>query len=81
MVSKIVWIGLAATLAFAPLAAPAQTSSSAESGAATTVSIPNRATVRSGTHRTRERHRSTLNRQKARATAEHARQIRSAPNR
>ena len=81
MVGKIVWIGLAAALAFAPLAASAQTSSSAAPAAASSVSIPNRATVRSGTHRTRAHHRNTLNRQKARATAEHARQIRAAPNR
>jgi len=78
MVSKIVSIGLAAALAFAPLAAPAQTNASA--AAANASSIPNRATVRAATHRARSQHRNTLNRQKARATAEHARQVRAAPN-
>ena len=79
MVSKITLIGLAAALAFAPLAAPAQTNPAAPA-AANANSIPNRATVRAGTHRTRAQHRNTLNRQKARATAEHARQVRAAPN-
>ena len=78
MVSRTVWIGLAAALAFAPLAAAPQTSLAAAPAAANAVSIPNRATVRTGTHGTRERHRNTLNRQKARATSEHARQIRAA---
>lgn len=80
MASKIALIGLTAALAFAPLPAPAQTNPSAAPAAANAVSIPNRATVRSGTHRTRSQHRNTLNRQKARATAEHARQLRAAPN-
>jgi len=80
MVSKIALIGLTAALAFAPLPAPAQTNPSAAPAAANAVSIPNRATVRSGTHRVRAHHRNTLNRQKARATAEHARQLRAPPN-
>jgi hypothetical protein len=61
-------------LPLAPLPAPGQTnppSAVTSTGAA----IPNRATVRSGTHRTRAQHRNTLNRQKARATAEHARRL------
>ncbi len=78
MVFRIALIGLAAALAFAPLPAPAQTNVSAPTAASP--AIPNRATVRSGTHRVRTHHRSTLNRQKARATAEHARQVRAAPN-
>jgi len=80
MVSKIALIGLTAALAFAPLPAPAQTNPSAAPAAANAVSIPNRATVRSGAHRTRSQHRNTLNRQKARATAEHARHLRVPPN-
>jgi len=79
MVGKIALIGLAAALAFAPLAAPAQTNPSAAPAAASPT-IPNRATVRSGTHRVRAQHRNTLNRQKARVTAEHARQVRAAPS-
>ncbi len=80
MVNKIALIGLTAALAFASLPAPAQTNPSAAAAAANAVSIPNRATVRSGTHRVRAHHRNTLNRQKARATAEHARQLRAPPN-
>ena len=76
MVCRIALIGLAAALTFAPLPVPAQTNPPAAASPA----IPNRATVRSGTHRVRTHHRSTLNRQKARATAEHARQVRAAPN-
>jgi len=79
MVGRIALIGLAAALSFAPLPAPAQTNPPA-APAASSPAIPNRATVRSGTHRVRTHHRSTLNRQKARATAEHARQVRAAPN-
>ena len=78
MVGKFALISLAAALAFAPLPAPAQTNPSAALAAASPT-LPNRATVRSGTHRVRAQHRSTLNRQKARATAEHARQVRAAP--
>ena len=48
MVGRIALIGLAGALAFAPLPAPAQTNASAVP-AANAVSIPNRATVRSGT--------------------------------
>jgi hypothetical protein len=73
------WIGLSAVAALAPLPAPAQTNLGLPA-VSTATTIPNRATVRSGTHRTRERHRNTLNRQRARATAEHAREIRSAPS-
>jgi hypothetical protein len=51
MVSKIALLGLAAGLAFAPLPAQAQTNPSA--AVANASSIPNRATVRSGTNRTR----------------------------
>ncbi len=78
MLNRIAWVGLGAVLALAPLCA-AQTSQSAPA-ASNASTIPNRATVRSGTHRTRAQHRNTLNRQRARATAEHARQLRAAPN-
>ena len=80
MVSEIALIGLAAALAFAPLPAPAQTAPLAVPAAANGVSVPNRATPTSGSLRARTHHRNTLNRQKARATAEHARQLRAAPN-
>src|SRR5271165_2090457 len=80
MLNKIVGIGLCAVLTLlAPLPALAQAGQL--SAAASAASIPNRATVRSGTHRTRAHHRNTLNRQKARATAEHARRIEAAPDR
>jgi hypothetical protein len=79
MLNRIAWIGLGAVLALAPLPAIAQTIQSALA-ASSASTIPNRATVRSGTHRTRTQHRNTLNRQKARATAENARQLRAAPN-
>jgi hypothetical protein len=78
MVGKIALIVLEA-VTFAPLPAPAQSNPSAASSAANPT-IPNRATVRSGKHRVRAQHRNTLNRQKARATAEHARRVRAAPN-
>jgi hypothetical protein len=77
--TAMAWIGLAAVVALAPLPAPAQTNQQG-AAASTAPAIPNRATVRSGTHRARARHRNTLNGQKARATAEHARQIRTSPN-
>ena len=69
---------VAASLAFfaaAPLPALAQASQPAASAGA--APIPNRASVRSATHQTRERHRATLNRQKARATAEQQRHRRA----
>jgi hypothetical protein len=78
MMSRIAWIGLAAALAFAPLPAASQTQMSAAAGVAKPA-IPNRASVRNATHRGRTQHRNTLNRQKARATSEHARQVRAAP--
>jgi hypothetical protein len=76
MLNRIAWIGLVAVLGLAPLPAFAQMAPAASRAS----TIPNRATVRSGTHRTRAQHRNTLNRQRARATAEHARQLRAAPN-
>lgn len=79
MLNRIDWIGLVAMLDLALLRAFAQTSQSAPA-ASNASTRPNRATVRSGTHRTRAQHRNTLNRQRARATAEHARQLRAAPN-
>ncbi len=79
MLDKIAAIGLAA-LALAPLPAFTQINPSIAAVASSASAIPNRATVRSGTHGTRSRHRNTLNRQKARATAEHARQLRAVPN-
>jgi hypothetical protein len=76
----IAWAGLSLAVALTPLPAAAQTTQAGVSVASATA-IPNRATVRSGTHRTRSHHRNTLNRQKARATAEQQRQRRGAPNR
>lgn len=75
MMSRIALIGLAAALAFAPLAAAAQTPASQGASAP---AIPNRASARNATHRGRTQHMNTLNRQKARATSEHARQVRAA---
>jgi hypothetical protein len=71
-------VGLA-VMAAAPLPALAQASQPGASPGA--VAIPNRATVRSGTHGTRETHRNTLNRQKARATAEQQRHRRAVQTR
>src|SRR5574337_803107 len=80
MLKWLAGLGLCAMLAvLAPLSAPAQSNQSG--AAASAASMPNRATVRSGTHRTRVHHRSTLNRQKARATAEHSSRLQAAPNR
>jgi len=78
MLEKIAAIGLA-TLTLAPVPALAQAIPPTAPAASGASAIPNRATVRWGTHGTRSRHRSTLNRQKARATAERARQVRAAP--
>lgn len=76
----LVLLSVMMALPLAPLHTLAQTNTP---GATTSagVTIPNRATVRSGTHRTRARHRNTLNRQKARATAEHARRVQAGANR
>ncbi|HTR12847.1 MAG TPA: hypothetical protein VMI72_06230 [Roseiarcus sp.] len=62
MLNRTACIGLSAlpTL-LTPLPAPAQTGK--VTAAATAASIPNRATVRAGTHRARAQHRGTLNRQ------------------
>ena len=75
----VAWMGLGLATALTPVPAVAQASALGVSAASSTA-IPNRATVRSGTHRTREHHRNTLNRQKARATAEQQRLRRAAPN-
>lgn len=64
MLNRIAWVGLGGVLVLAPLCAFAQTSQSAPAAS----------------NRTRAQHRNTLNRQKATATAEHARQLRAAPN-
>jgi hypothetical protein len=72
-------IGLGAVVVLAPVQAPAQTSQQGAPAASNANAIPNRATERSGTHRTRAQYRNTFNRQKARATAEHARQLGVAP--
>lgn len=69
----ILGTGLGVMVAFASAPAPAQTTPAGSSAA---VPMPNRASV-SGTHRARSHHRSTLNRQKARATAEQSRQRRA----
>jgi len=75
MLDKIAAIGLAA-LALAPLPAFAQINPSTAAVASSASAISNR----SGTQGAQSRHRNTLNRQKARVTAEHARQTRAAPN-
>jgi hypothetical protein len=73
----IAWIGFTALMALAPTPAAAQTNQAAAAAASGTIAIPNRATVRSGPQGSRTRHRNTLTRQKARATSEHARQVRA----
>ena len=72
-------LGALMALPLASLPAPGETNPPA-AVTSTGVAIPNRATVRSGKHRTRAHHRNTLNRQKARATAEHARRVQATPN-
>ena len=76
--TAITWIGLSALVALAPLPTLAQTSPGGPAAASS--AIPNRATVRAGTHRARSHHRNTLPRQKARATSRHASQLRASPN-
>jgi hypothetical protein len=74
----IAWIGLSALVALVPMPARAQTNLGG--AAAASSAIPNRANVRSGTHRARSQHRNTLPRQRARATSQHTRQLRAPPN-
>jgi len=76
MVNTIASIGLAVALALAPLAAVAQTSQPATPAAS---AIP-RTGAGAGSHNARARHRGTLNRQRARSTAEHARRVRATPH-
>jgi len=71
MVNRIVSIGLAVTLTFAPLAAIAQTNQPAATSA---TAVP-RTGAGAGSNAARTRHRGTLSRQRARATAEHARRV------
>jgi hypothetical protein len=75
--TRIIRIGLGVLIALAPLPSSAQTN---PGGASASSAIPNRATVRSGTHRVRSQHRNTLPRQKARATSRHARHLPAAPS-
>jgi hypothetical protein len=74
MVGKIGLIGPAAALASAPVAAPAQTKPSAAPAAANAVSIPNRATVRSGGLDTQQGHGEVGRAQGSRAPQEHSQQ-------
>ena len=76
MLNRIVGIGVAALMIGS---APTLAQTPPPSAGVSAPAIPNRSAT--GTHRAREQHRRTLNRQKARATAEHARQVRVAPNR
>jgi hypothetical protein len=79
LLNKFACVGVSAMLTFlAPLPSHAQTIQLTTISASATT-IPNRASVRAGTHRARAHHRGTLNRQKARATAEHARKTRASP--
>jgi hypothetical protein len=70
MFTRMTWIGLA-VLILVPLPGFAQNSPPAAGASA----LPSPRVT--GTHRAREQHRQTLVRQRARATANHARQIRS----
>jgi len=78
MVNWIASIGLAAVMALAPLAAIAQTPQTA-APAASASAIP-RTGAGAGSNAARARHRGTLNRQRARTTAEHARRVRAVPH-
>jgi hypothetical protein len=78
MVNRIASIGLAAALAFAPFATIAQTPQGAAPVASASV-IP-RTGAGAGSNAARARHRGTLNRQRARTTAEHARRVRATPH-
>ena len=77
MVNRIASIGLAVTLAFAPLASIAQTSQPAPGVAA--ASAAPRTGAGAGSNAARSRHRGTRTRQRARSTAEHARDVRATP--
>jgi hypothetical protein len=79
MVNRIASMGLAVALVFAPLGALAQTGQPGAS-APSASAIP-RTGAGAGSNATRTRHRGTLNRQRARATAEHARGVRATPDR
>ncbi len=78
MRNRIASIGLAVSLALAPLAAFGQTGQPAAPGSSASA-IP-RTGAGAGSHAARSRHRDTLNRQRARATAEHARRVRTTPH-
>jgi hypothetical protein len=67
-------IGVTLVLALAPLQASAQ--SNPPPGAASAAAIP-RTAAGAGSNASRTRHRNTLNRQRARATSEHARRVRA----
>jgi len=71
-VNRIASIGLATLIALAPFASIAQTSQEA----APTVAASG---AGAGSNAARARHRATLNRQRARSTAEHARRVRATP--
>jgi hypothetical protein len=79
MVNRIASIGLAVALALAPLGVLAQTGQPAASASAASA-IP-RTGAGAGSNAARTRHRGTLNRQRARQTAEHAHRVRATPNR
>lgn len=70
-------IPIALVLAFAPLSALAQ--SNPPPGAVSAAPIP-RTGAGVGSNAARTRHRNTLNRQRARATAGHARRVQATPN-
>ena len=70
-------IGVAFVLALAP--PPASAQSNPPPGAAAAAAIP-RTGAGAGSSAARTRHRNTLNRQRARATSEHARHVRGTPH-
>jgi hypothetical protein len=76
-VNRIAWIGLTALMAFAPLTAITQTFQAAAPAIAASAVPSTGAGV--GSNAARARHRATLNRQRARSTAEHARRVRATP--
>jgi hypothetical protein len=76
MLRRIAMIGLGALFALAPLPALAQTNPPAAPGATSASQSHATAATRSGSYRSQMRHRNNQARERARATAEHARKVR-----
>jgi hypothetical protein len=79
MLTKFVAIGLGAVIGLAPLAAVAQTEQLAQAAPAAAPAATPAHAAGGGSHRRHLRHRSNQSRERARAGAEHLRQMRTAP--